>query len=39
MLISLATYLKIGIDYEFDIDTARFNYMLQVRGAVEGGFI
>jgi hypothetical protein len=22
----LATYLKIGVDYEFDIETAKFNY-------------
>jgi hypothetical protein len=22
----LATYLKKGVDYEFDIETARFNY-------------
>jgi hypothetical protein len=24
----LATYLKIGVDYEFDIKTAKFNYNL-----------
>jgi hypothetical protein len=28
MVILLATYLKIGLDYEYDIKTAKFNYNL-----------